>query len=137
MHVLDDVLTVDGQLGAPWLPQRGVQHRPVLGGVDVDAGEHRVAALFESRCAGQIHQQRQRLAGHAMLAVVDVQIADSDGQLRAASGIVGEQFAQVFLADLVVMPLQGLPRGSGGDVGNLRGIGGHVADTNAAKCPKV
>ena len=137
MHVLDDVLTVDGQLGAPWLPQRGVQHRPVLRRVDVDAGEHRVAALFQSRRAGQVHQQFQRLAGHAVLAVVDVQIADGDGQLGAAGGIVGEQFAQVFFADLVVMPLQGLPRGSGGDIGNLRGIGGHVADTNAAKCPKV
>ena len=87
----------------------------------MDAGEHRVAALFQSCRAGQIHQQLQRLAGHAVLAVVDVQIADGDRQLGAAGGIVGEQFAKVFSADLVVMPLQGLPRGSGGDVGNLLG----------------
>ena len=47
-----------------------------------------------------------------------------------------EDLAQGLVIDIVVMPLQGLPCGSGGDVGNLRGIGGHVADTNAAKCPR-
>ena len=48
VHVGDDVLAVDGQLGAARQPQRGVQHGAVLRGVDVHAGEHRVAVLLEA-----------------------------------------------------------------------------------------
>ena len=117
VHVLDDVLAVDGQLLAARQSQRGVQHRAVLRGVDVDAGEHRVAALLQSGGAGQVEQQLQRLPGDPVLAVVDVEVADRQCQLGAAGGVFGEELAQVFVADLVVMPLQGLPRGSGGDVG--------------------
>ena len=54
VHVGDDVLAVDDQLGVARQPQRGVQHRAVLRGVDVHAGEHRVAALFEVGGAGQV-----------------------------------------------------------------------------------
>ena len=48
VHVGHDVLAVDGQLDALGLPQRGVQDRAVLRGVDVHAGEHRVAVLLEA-----------------------------------------------------------------------------------------
>ena len=63
--------------------------------------------------AGQVGEQRQRLAGDPVLGVVDVEVADRQRQLGAAVGVVGEELAQVFVADLVVMPLQGLPGGSG------------------------
>ena len=96
------------------------------------AGEHRVAALLEPGRAGQVDQQLQRLAGDPVLAVVDVEIADGQRQLGAALGVLGEQLAQVFLADLVVMSLQGLPGGSGCDIGDLLRIGGHVVDPSAA-----
>ena len=82
--------------------------------------------------AGQVDQQLQRLAGDPVLAVVDVQVADRQRQLGAALGIFGEQLAEVFLADLVVMALQGLPGGSGCDIGDLLRIGGHVLDPSAA-----
>ena len=95
------------------------------------AGEHRVALLLEARRAGQVDQQLQRFAGDPVLAVVDVQVADRQCQLGAALGIFGEQLAEVFLADLVVMALQGLPGGSGCDIGDLLRIGGHVFDPSA------
>ena len=72
-----------------------------------------------------------------MLAVVDVQIADRQRQLGAALGIVGEELAKVFLADLVVMPLQGAPCGSGDDIEDLVRIGGHVFDPSAGFTSKV
>ena len=54
VHIVDDVLSVDGQLLAARQPQRDVQHGAVLRGVDVHAGEHRVAALLQSGGAGQV-----------------------------------------------------------------------------------
>ena len=48
MDVGHRVLTVDLQRGVPGQAQRRVQHGPVLGGVDVLAGEHRVAARLEA-----------------------------------------------------------------------------------------
>ncbi len=69
----------------------------------------------------------------AVLAVVDVQVADGQRQFAAADGVVGEQFAEVFSADLVVMPRHGLPCGSGWDIRNLLGIGGHCSTLMRAK----
>jgi hypothetical protein len=80
--------------------------------------------LFEVGRAGQIDQQLQRLTGDAVLAVVDVEVADRDGEVAAAVGIVGEELTEVGLSDLIVMPAQGFPRRSGGDVGD-RLHGGH------------
>ena len=132
VHILDDVLAVDDQLLAARQPQRDVQHRAVLRGVDVHAGEHRVAALLQSGGAGQVDEQLQRLPRDPVLAVVDVQVADRQRQLGAAPGIFVEELAKVFLADLVVMPLQGAPCGSGDDIEDLVRIGGHVFDPSAA-----
>ena len=64
-------------------------------------------------------QQLQRLAGDPVLAVVDVQVADRQREFAAAVGVLGEEFAEVFIADLIVMPLQGLPCWSGRDVRDL------------------
>ena len=71
-------------------PQRGVQHGPVLGGVDVRAGEHcgdpvGPAGPRAARAVSSV----QRLVGDQVLAVVDVQVGDVAGEpltpLRAAS----------------------------------------------------
>ena len=79
VYVRDDILAVDDQLGVSGQPQRGVQYRAVFGGVDVHSGEHLVAALFEVGRPRQLDQQAQRLAGDAVLAVVDVEIAEARG----------------------------------------------------------
>ena len=87
-------------------------------------GEHRVALLIEPGGAGQVDQQFEGLPGDPVLAVVDVQVADRQRQFGAAVRVLGEELAQVLLTDLVVMPVQGLPCGSGGDIGDLLRIGG-------------
>ena len=51
----------------------------------------------------QVDQQRQGLPGDAVLAVVDVEVADGQGQLAAALGILVEELAQVLFADLIVV----------------------------------
>lgn len=84
-------------------------------------GEHLVATLFEVGRPGQIDQQRQRLAGDAVFAVVDVEIADADGELPAATRIVGEELAKMGVSDLIVMSAQGVPCRGSGDVGDWRG----------------
>ena len=137
VHIGDHVLAVDGQLGAAWQPQRGVQHGAVLRGVDVHAGEHRVAALLEVGGLGQVDQQSRRLAGDPVLAVVDVEVADGQRQLAAALGVLGEELAQVLVADLIVMPLQRVPRGSSGDVGDLLGHRRSFSDPSAVARTKV
>ncbi len=98
----------------------------------MDAGEHRIPALLQSGRAGQVDEQLQRLARDPVLAEVDVEVADRQRQLGAALRIFGEELAEVFLADLVVMPLQGAPCGSGDNVRNLLRIGGHADDLSAA-----
>ena len=67
------------------------------------AGEHRVAAFFQFGRAGQVDQQLHRLAGDPMFAVVDVEVAEGEGEVPAAVGIVGEELAEVFGPDLIVM----------------------------------
>ena len=52
-----------------------------------------VAALFEVGGPGQVDQQPQRVAGDAVFAVVDVEVADAEGEFAAAIGIVVEELA--------------------------------------------
>ena len=141
-HLVDvrhDVLAVDDQFGVSGQPQRGVQHRAVLRGVDVRPGEHRVAVLFEVGRPGQVDQQLQRLAADAVFAVVDVQVTDVEGEFPAAIGIVVEELAQVGFADLIVMPAQSAPRRGRGDVrGGLHGgHGSTLVRCGAAEPPVV
>ena len=132
VHVGHDVLAVDAQLDAARLPQRGVQDRAVLGGVDVHAGEHRVAVLLEAGRRREIDQQFQRFAGDPVLAVVDVEVADRQRQFSAPGRVLVEQFADVFIANLIMMPRQGLPCWSGRDIRDVLLVGGHTPDPSAA-----
>ena len=54
VHVGHDVLAVDLDHGVARGPQRGVQHRAVLGGVDLLAREHRVRAARPRPRGGQL-----------------------------------------------------------------------------------
>ena len=56
VHIAHHILTVDGQRRIAGQSQCRVQHGAVLGGVDVLAGQHRVATLLEARRPGQVHQ---------------------------------------------------------------------------------
>jgi hypothetical protein len=71
-----------------------VEHRPVLGDVDVLAREHRVAALGDARVRGELQQQRQRLVGDQVLRVVEVELTASAvrrflGRRRRRTGPAG------------------------------------------------
>ncbi len=55
------------------------------------SGEHLIAAVFEVGRPGKVDQQFQRLAGYAVFAVVDVQVADRHSEFAAAIGIVIEE----------------------------------------------
>ena len=61
LHVVVDVLPVDDERGrgARGPAQRGVQHRAVLGRVDVLAGEHRGVALGDPGLLGEARRARR------------------------------------------------------------------------------
>ena len=95
VHVGDDVRAVDGDHGAAGRTQGDVHHRPVLGDVDVLAGEHRVASGLDTGTLGERDETGQHRVVDAMLRVVDAQIADLDDIAFGAAGVAGEQLSQV------------------------------------------
>ena len=109
VDLLDDVLAVDDQRAVLRHPQRDVEHGAVLGDVDVLAAEHRVPALGDAALVGELREQLQRLVGDPVLRVVEEEAGALGDQPLAAVGILGEQVAQVPLADLAVVLLEGLP----------------------------
>ena len=119
MYIGDDVLAVDVQVGIAGQAQRGMQRSPVLGSIDVRPGEHCVASGLEAGGAGQIYQQAHRLVGDAVLAVVDVEVADRGGEPLRSVGVIGEELAQMGVSDLLVMPEQCVPCRGGRDVEGL------------------
>ena len=58
-----DVLAVDDDRRVARRAQRDVQHRAVLGDVDLLAAEHGVDALAQARLLGELQQQPHRLVG--------------------------------------------------------------------------
>ncbi len=109
MDLLDDVLAIDDQRAVPRHPQRDVQHGPVLRDVDVLAPEHRIAALGDAALLRQLNEQLQRFVGGPVLGVVEEESGAICDQTLAAIGVLGEQVAQVPLADLGVVLLECLP----------------------------
>src|SRR5207244_2742664 len=77
---------------------------------DLVAPEQRVDALAQPALVGQTTQQCERLVRHAILGVVEVDAGRLRGQAHAAHRIVGEERAQVLLADLLLVSLQRFPR---------------------------
>src|SRR4051812_33023850 len=86
-----------------------MEHRPVLGDVEVLTAEHRVDPFAQSGGLRQRDEQVDRLRGDPVLRVVQVEVAELHGQLGAARGMLGEQVAKVEIADLLVVLAQCLP----------------------------
>ena len=61
VHVAGDVLAVDREGLGGGQAQGDVEHGPVLGGVDVLAGEHGVAACFDAGRPGHVEEEAHRL----------------------------------------------------------------------------
>ena len=64
---------------------------------------------------GQVDEQLQRLAGDAVLGVIQKQSRRRSGQAFAALRVGGEKLAQVQLADFFLVGGQGFPRGTLGE----------------------
>ncbi len=90
--------------------QRDVQHRAVLGDVDLLAAEHRVDPRAQPAFLGELDQQRERLVGDAVLRVVEVEARRLGRQALAALRVVGEELAQMQVAHLRQMGRKRLPR---------------------------
>ena len=87
-----------------------MEDRAVLRRVDPVAAEHRIRALGEARLVGQLQQEAQRLVGDAVLRVVEVDAGALGGEPLAACRVLGEEVAQVEVADLGVVLLERAPR---------------------------
>ena len=137
VHLGDDVLAVDDDRRRARRAQRHVQHRTLLGDVDLLAAEHGVDARAQPRLLGEREQQPQGLVGDAVLRVVEVEPRGGRGQALAAPGIAREEAAQVHVADGGVVRLQRLPRRAArerrdGYPGRLRWSRAHVVLARAA-----
>ncbi len=74
-NVRHNVVAVDQHRVPREVAQRRVQNRPVLGRVDRRACEHRIASLLPRRRSRQVGEQRQRVAGDAVLRVIEQDLA--------------------------------------------------------------
>ena len=101
-----------------------MEHRALLGDVDLLAREHRVAQLLDPGPAGQRDQQRDRLGGEPVLRVVEVEVADLEVHRLAAVGLVGEERPEMDVADGVEVRLERTPFGRVDDPGRRVGHAG-------------
>ncbi len=133
VDVVDDVLAVDDQALVAREAQGGVEDGAVLGLIDARAREHLLATVLDARGPREVQQERQRLGRDPVLRVVEEQT----GALRRAAcgpvGVVGEQVAQVAVADGGMVVGQGAPLGGlvDGRAGSI-GCRGHAPIVDAA-----
>ncbi len=116
VHVGDDVATVDLEAGAAGHTECDVTDRPVLGGVDVLAGEHRVAQLLDAGPACDGREQREGLVGHPVLGDVDEKVRGRKRHPTPAVGVLGEELPQMPIAEDGVVLGQAAPLVGGRDV---------------------
>ena len=90
--------------------QRNVERGPLLGHVDLFAVEHGINAPGQAAFLGQPEQQTEGCVADAMLRVVEIEPGGFGGQTLAPARIVGEELAQMPMADLLVVVSQGFPR---------------------------
>jgi hypothetical protein len=112
VHLGYHVLAIDHDHGVPRSPQSHVQDGTILGHVDVIASEHGRDPLGQAGALRQRSQEPERLVGHEVLRVVQVQVADLQGHALAAVRVSGEQPAQVRAAERFPVGLQGVPFGA-------------------------
>ena len=112
VNLCDDIDAVHDQRAAARHPQRHVQDRAVLGDVDPLAGEHRLDMGAQPGLLREREQQGERLVGDPVLGVVQVQARPLGCQPLPARGIIGEQLAQVHVADRLVVAGKLGPRGT-------------------------
>ena len=118
VDVGDDILAVDHQLRVARQPQRGMQHRTVLGGVDVLASEHRVPATCHVRLLREAQQGRDDVVVDQVLRQVHVQIPSGVRETRGPVRVIGEGVAEPQVGSVSEL-IQLFPGSGGGGVNRL------------------
>jgi len=103
MYVGHDVLTVGDDHGVRRRAQRHVQHRAVLGDVDVLAGEHRRPQPHQTGLLRELGEQVDGLRRHPLLGVVQVDALGMKVQDCPAIRVLREQLPQMGVAQLRVV----------------------------------
>ena len=92
-NLLRNIDAVHTEMRPAGQSEGGVEHGPVLGDVDVLAGEHGVPALQHAPLASQLHERVHDLPRHSLLAEVDTKSGSLEGPCRATVRLVPEQLA--------------------------------------------
>jgi hypothetical protein len=106
VHTGHDIHSVDHDGTAAGGAQRYVENRPVFSAVDLVAIEHRVDPLPQSGFLRKLEKELKRLAGDAILRVIEI---DADGFGREASAtitVIREQVPQMQCARLLTVGLE-------------------------------
>ena len=109
VHVRNDVAPIHRNGRPARRPQRRMEHGPVFGAVDLLALEHGVNPLPQAGFVRELQQELHRLAGDAVLRVIEINARRFGGQALAALAVIREQIAQVQRARLLTMGLEALP----------------------------
>ena len=110
-----DVLTIDHHRPVATIAQRDMQHRAVLGGVDLLTGEHAIAPGLQIGGSGEVEQEANGLAIDALLGEVDQQVVEAQAIAIEPVGLGLEQLAQMPPPFRARMRLEGSPGGIAGE----------------------
>ena len=95
MHLRNDVHAIGEDLLTFGGAQRDMQNRALFGDVDLVAREHGVDVLAQAGLLRQLKQQPHRLAGDAVLRVIEVETQRLQREVFATLGILGEELPKV------------------------------------------
>ena len=109
MNLGHDVAAVMQDRGAARRAQRNVEHRAVLGDVDLVAAEHRLDAVAQPGLLGELEQQTQGFIGDTVLGVVEIDAGGLASQPLPTLGVLGEELPQMQALHSLVVLLQRHP----------------------------
>jgi hypothetical protein len=110
----DHIRTVNLETCPGFGAEGGVEHRPVLGGVDVLSVEHGLDTVTKPNGIGKGHESLDHLSIDQVLRQVDDQFTRFKRESFCAPGIVLEGGTQVVVGPLFGKSLQPLPLRRGG-----------------------
>ena len=131
VHVRVDVLTVHVQRwsGAGRAAERGVQHGPVLGDVDVRTGEHLLDPPREADLISKLEEQFHGAVADQVLGQVHVQVRGAEAVPLRTVGLGVEPGAQVRGEGVLV----GVQAGPGAGAGGVDRCGGHCSSSGGRR----
>ena len=116
IHFRHHIHAINQHRGIRAIAQCRMQHRTIFTEVDLVATTHALHPAGEIDAFSQINQQPHGFIGHAVLRIIEEQIATTQRITLETLRIDGKQIAHVYVGHLLLMAPQGQPRG------RLRGI---------------